>query len=1167
MMSSRTGSVRISATSDQAVSLRPQSCLALSGANVNTQKRADSLLTVPNETHDLLATQRQDMPMRHGRAPRPNAMRVKAETCATWPGPGPRPRDQERLQEAMKRHQETHSVEDAASSMQMLHAIMVELESENVIPNKNAMQIYLQHCCAKSASFEMASFALGVAADLALRMMEKHRCRFEASTVVQIAMHVSLRAEMGYVAHFLGCLIRKAMTHLEENERSFLERHMSLALAERKEATVESLGRLETFSERGFRIHWESSTSQEFHVYNTAHHTYKPIQGYGFARKNLVALLSIDADPSSVQYSNYNRQRDGAIVDVIKAVDGEALVVRLRTHVAVPFRKDLFYRLDDMDIAEVQTKRVMESLRALSRDPQCSRLIPNPELCRILLVPSGEQYTIRVLLRPNDSRLATLERELDFLEQWMEPIRVTSIGSGALLDWNTANPRNRVHVGDRIVEINGFRDRDEMVDEILTAQGCKYEMKITLMRNVKMEDRHVPTNILLPSAPDIERVFAREQQRLREKLNASQVEAVRNASSHRLFLIQGPPGTGKTTTAVELLDFLVVNKLVPTPILASGHTNAAVDNILAGLSRKGRRVVRIGEGEKVRAECKPYVLGEEKAADLQSAEVVCATCIGSGSGVLSKEGLKFHTVLIDECSQATETACLVPVCRAAQQLILVGDQCQLQPMIKSDLVRSQDLGTSLFNRLCRQGVRPIMLDTQYRMHPALCDFASGAFYNGLLLTGVRHTDRRPTKYWEWPSPLAPVCFIDAADGWDSSSDGRNQGHEVTNKHEVDIVLYTLDKVLRDQALRSKDEDGTYRVGIITPYAAQRELIMREIEKVGLLDARGKHIVETNSVDGFQGREKDVIIFSAVRSNDSGTVGFLHDWRRINVMLTRAKRGLIVIGNRETLKTDIFWKSWLKWAATHGCIQGESASGSWKPVCLVEDEWVMNPQDSGRESNSSASAIPITSAMPEISCDDGWGSCTRSTQESIRIPLPKPSENSGLYEGLFTNVESDVDANGSTATNISLSLTMPSVKATASAPVQDVGSWEDLVSDVESEVNATCSTATDVESSAGHAANDSWMTESLVSSAAASMAEESWQDFVASPIQVEHVMPIPNELTVSSVTQVIMHSVGVSPGESKETKVPAVSRLRSKEGQQKQRDRQKQRRQEHRQTGN
>merc|ERR1719330_814062 len=135
------------------------------------------------------------------------------------------------------------------------------------------------------------------------------------------------------------------------------------------------------------------------------------------------------------------------------------------------------------------------------------------------------------------------------------------------------------------------------------------------MRKVRMHDRHVEADVSLPRAQEAEAAFAREQHKLRESLNASQVEAVRRASTQRLCLVQGPPGTGKTTTAIQLLDFLLVQNLVPTPILVSGHTNAAVDNILVGLARRGKRVVRIGQEDKVREECRPYLLGEEKSTE------------------------------------------------------------------------------------------------------------------------------------------------------------------------------------------------------------------------------------------------------------------------------------------------------------------------------------------------------------------------------------------------------------------------------------------------------------------------------------------------------------------------------------------------------------------------
>jgi len=1027
--------------------------------------------------------------------------------------------------------------------MQGLQAIMQELDEKGVIPNRNAMQIYLQHCCAKSASNEVESLCLE-AADQALVMMERHHCTFDVSTVVQIAMQLSLRAEMARAAKFVESLVRKALRHLPGEELSFIERHMTFALAERKEAACESLSQASAFVERGLKIDWEKSTAQEFHVYNTAGRTYRATEGYGFARKGLVALLSIDHDQSSPQYRSYNRQRDGAIVEISKVSDDEPLVVRLRTQVAVPFRANLLYRLDNMDTAEVQTKRMMECMKVLGNDPQCRRLLPGPELCQMLLLPPEEPYSIRIRLRPNVARLATLENEFDLWSECAEPFRVQSVGRGALSDWNAANPDRPVRVGDRVLEVNGVRSRTEIVDEILIAQSLSYELRITLARKVHMRDRHVQTDALMPNAPDVDATFATREREMREGLNASQLEAVRQACTRRLCLVQGPPGTGKTTTAVKLLDFLLEHKLVPTPILVSGHTNAAVDNILVGIARRGRRVARIGEGDKVREECKPYVLGEAGSTEIDKAEVVCATCIGSGGGVFYREGLKFHTVLIDECSQAPETACLVPVCWAAQQLILIGDQCQLQPMVKSDLARSQDFGASLFNRLCRQGVRPVMLDTQYRMHPAIADFASGAFYNSLLKSGVRHADRLPTRYWDWPSQASPVCFVDAKDGWDSTWE---EGHEVTNAEEVRLVLLTLQRLLRDPDLSVKAEDGTYPVGIITPYSAQKELIKSGLEKAGIVDAAGKHMVETNSVDGFQGREKDIIIFSAVRSNCSGAVGFLHDWRRINVMLTRAKRGLIIIGNRETLKTDFFWKSWLKWASTHGCIQGETASGTWTPLCLVEDEWVMKPHDS-----TSACAPGTPGALlPEPT----FQGCPSDRARSESDPWPEPTKPCAAQWTQIVEVE---------------------------PPSTPVTSWEDSWTDADSEARVA-SSAVEIES-----------LEEL--STVESSAPELWEELALEPCEValsvtphpvsESGAPAPLEERVDAEERrslvpcqeplwstplpgqadelgaAAMSTGGQGP--SQERGASTFSRLRSAAGQQRQYERQRRRREEHRQ---
>jgi hypothetical protein len=966
----------------------------------------------------------------------------------------------------MADHKHAHSVLEACESVQHLRSLMFELDRKDVIPNLHAMRIYIQQCCVKSATFEAEELCFQ-AATLGLEMMEKHGCRFEVSLVVEIALQISLRASMASVDPFVRKLVRTSLPHLSKRESRFVERHLIFALAERKDTTIESLNNANPFAESDIQIDWASSTAQEFHLYNVidgGKKIYKPCEGYGFAKKGLTALLSIDHDPASVLSKGYRRQRDGAIVDVWSAKEDEPLVVRVRTQVAVPLDGG-YYRLDNLDISEVPIKRMMETMKILGRDshPQYGRRLPNASLCEVLFLPAEEAYSAHLVLRAKGADAAPLV-ELDLCEYSAEPIRVKSIGSGPLLQWNRSHPNKLIHIGDRVASINDYTTKDEMLEELRFAHTwSKYDLRITFMKKVKIQDHGLEddANALLPNSGEIFDALGKHEAELRKKLNKSQVAAIRGACTRRLSLIQGPPGTGKTTTSVELLDFLLSNKLVPTPILVSGHTNAAVDNILVGLARKGRSIVRVGVEEKVRLECRPYVLGGEKAAEPFAAEVILATCIGSGDNVFQREGIRCHTVLIDECSQATETSCLVPICQAAQQVILVGDQCQLEPMIKSDFIKADALGNSLFNRLCQQGIEPMMLDTQYRMHPSICEFPSEAFYHGQLLSGVSRVDRTPTTYWKWPSPTTPVCFIDAQNGWESEEEGKI---EKKNEHEVEIVLSVIQKLVKDPKLTSLREEGTYSIGVVTPYAAQKELISGELQRQGFTDDKGRLLIEVNSVDGFQGREKDVIVFSAVRSNSQGDVGFLHNWRRMNVMLTRAKHGLIVIGNRETLSHDEYWRNWITWAASRGCIRGMEASGKWTSKCLIDEDWVVKPKehctqaskgngfnsDSENCGNSKAKAhvqngkksIPDVGQQPVDSWDDGFDDLDSATQQKTSRPCFPVCKDDGC--------DGDPANRGSSTTNALAH------KAKKSAPTDvtqkpecEVDSWEDDVEDLAS----------------------------------------------------------------------------------------------------------------------
>merc|ERR1740121_3458003 len=449
-------------------------------------------------------------------------------------------------------------------------------------------------------------------------------------------------------------------------------------------------------------------------------------------------------------------------------------------------------------------------------------------------------------------------------------------------------------------------------------------------------------------------------------LNKSQVEALTRACTQRITLIQGPPGTGKTTTAVQIVSALVQYGLVELPMLVTADSNTAVDNLVKGIGKRGLNVVRVGRPESIREDVKQYAL-DGRWKELKKAEVVCATCIGASGTTLDK--VRFSTVLIDECTQAAESAALVPLARGCQQAILLGDQCQLPPTVLSDVAENENLGESLFTRLVTQGVRPVLLDTQYRMHPLIAEFASAAFYNGRLENGVSHISRKPPEGFPWPQRQMPVAFVNLERG-----EEKREGSSYINPAEAEKTLWALNEVCKGDILGPED------VGLVTPYKGQVNLIKKIIrERPGLQKFRSG--LEVESVDGFQGQEKEVIIFCAVRNNRDGKVGFLSDWRRLNVMLTRAKRGCIVIGSKTTLNQDPLWQEWLKWATARGAICGEGAKGTWQPRYLVDDRdgvWtvkasIVEENKGGKKAEEPAVAVAKPPPEPVVDEDpaDNW----------------------------------------------------------------------------------------------------------------------------------------------------------------------------------------------------
>ncbi len=426
-------------------------------------------------------------------------------------------------------------------------------------------------------------------------------------------------------------------------------------------------------------------------------------------------------------------------------------------------------------------------------------------------------------------------------------------------------------------------------------------------------------------------------------LNGAQREAAKSAIGRRLTLIQGPPGTGKTHTAVRILENWAIQDT--GTVLAVADSNVAVDNLLEGLLERGIRAVRLGQPVKVRESLREATMdarmeshelnrdlieeverneklsrkikgmrgGKEKGLAhrdlsrgwkevkrlerqirddiLDRAQVLCCTCIGSGHELL--DGRRFSRVLIDEATQATEPASLVPIVKGSRQIVLVGDHRQLPPTVISRRAGRGGLDRSLFERLVDMGITPVMLTTQYRMHPSISEFPNKQFYDGMLEDGVGEEDRDAPAGMLWPDWDSPLAFL-PIDGEELlSPDGASKENSV----ECSWVVKILIGLIEEGGLELSD------IGIVTPYAGQVRAI-RDMMPESMQD------VEVRTVDGYQGREKEVVIFSCVRSNSDGNVGFLSDRRRLNVALTRARRGLIVIGDPETLRHDENWRAWI-----------------------------------------------------------------------------------------------------------------------------------------------------------------------------------------------------------------------------------------------------------------
>lgn len=426
-----------------------------------------------------------------------------------------------------------------------------------------------------------------------------------------------------------------------------------------------------------------------------------------------------------------------------------------------------------------------------------------------------------------------------------------------------------------------------------------------------------------------------KEKMMNSKLNESQCNAILNCLNRKLSLIQGPPGTGKTHTSISLIQLCL--KLKKVKILATAYTNVAVDNLLEGLLKENIKALRIGQPSKVNQELlsstleskieesplnqeiqKKEKLIEEAIASqsidkkillmiqqnkkdiqvlkkqivqkiLSSHDVICSTCVSAGHELL--QGICFPFVLIDEASQSVEPATIIPIMKGSQQVVLVGDHHQLPPTVTSFEASKNGLSTSLFERMIECGLKPEILLFQYRMHPYLSVFPSHQFYRGVIKNGISRSHRKFFEEIEWVSKEIPIIFYQM-----------ETPEETVNKSKINAkqAEFVSDFVYNLLEKKINPDD----IGVISPYLQQVNMMKRDIKNV-----------EIKSIDGFQGREKELIIISTVRCNKlqgKESVGFLSDWKRLNVAITRAKRGLIIVGDQNTLQNDNHWKAYLSW---------------------------------------------------------------------------------------------------------------------------------------------------------------------------------------------------------------------------------------------------------------
>lgn len=433
-------------------------------------------------------------------------------------------------------------------------------------------------------------------------------------------------------------------------------------------------------------------------------------------------------------------------------------------------------------------------------------------------------------------------------------------------------------------------------------------------------------------------------------LDASQQKAwLKAIQASDVAVIHGPPGTGKTTTIVEIVKTLVEKG---ERVLVCASSNAAVDVLTERIAKSNIPVVRLGNPSKITEQNLQYCLErqvvnhpqfslvkelkkraeeffrmaskykrnfdkderEQRKAIIKEAknlrgqsddqlhflqksvlvknQVVTCTPVVSMHREVGKE--KFDTLIFDEAGQTLEPMCWIPI-QKVKKVILVGDHLQLPPTVKSDEAAKKGLAMSLLEKLMPLESISEMLSIQYRMNEKIMQFPSNWFYENKL------TAHEGNKHHQLDDNV--IQFIDTA-GTGYEEELLKSPYGICNTQEANLVLIILESILLEHPQES--------VGIISPYKLQVQYIRDQLKEKQI----NTSTIQVQTVDGFQGQEKDIIIISLVRSNDKQEIGFLKDLRRMNVAITRARKKLIVIGDSSTLSSSKFYTSFQEYIEQH-----------------------------------------------------------------------------------------------------------------------------------------------------------------------------------------------------------------------------------------------------------